>query len=126
MLGKLREHKEEIRTLADQISTEKKVSEKLWRSNTILKNDYDTTSLQLSQLQKISDIWIKHTEILLDNAKTKIVSDSETAENWRVKFEDEQNKHLLTMNDYQKLKENYIEVLNMKKSMEMDMEDLRN
>jgi len=30
------------------------------------------------------------------------------------------------MNDYQKLKENYIEVLNMKKSMEMDMEDLRN
>lgn len=82
--------------------------------------------MQLSQLQKISDIWIKHTEILLDNAKTKIVSDSETAENWRVKFEEEQNKHLLTMNDYQKLKENYIEVLNMKKSMEMDMEDLRN
>jgi len=33
--------------------------------------------------------------------------------------------HLLTTSEYHKLKENYIEVLNMKKSMEMDIEDLK-
>ena len=37
----------------------------------------------------MSDIRIKHTEILLDNAKAKLVADNETAEGWRLKFEEE-------------------------------------
>jgi len=50
LLGKLRELKEEIKSLQDQLTNEKKETDKIRWSHTILQNDYDITHQQLNQL----------------------------------------------------------------------------